>query len=170
MEQDLLLIIPPPAKGRSSVSLYDCFDIWNEFEVLPNYQCPDYPLRKNDDVVRMNVFKKGGDILLIVLRRFDPDRNKIHTEVEYPIQLDISRITGDSSNRNTYALSGVIHHHGETPQTGHYVSQFFHEEHREWVDANDRSVVKHQGALETVSGTAYILLYQLVEPKKVPMP
>ena len=91
--------------------------------------------------------------MLMVLRRFDFRGGKIHTKVRYPLNL---RFNGKS-----YKLVGVVHHLGTTRFGGHYVSQFL--SFSDWIDVSDTQVHLHRGPVQTVSDTAYILVYDRIE-------
>ena len=156
-EQDIFVAIPAPPSPQDSVSIYDCIETIREPETIPFVECP--LCDGFHSATTQNKIVGASDVLLVFLRRFGNDGVKIHTKVETPLILEMSRITRDSSSPN-YRLVGAIHHRGESRLGGHYVAQFFHPDHNEWVDANDRSVVTHEGSIETTSSTAYILVYE----------
>lgn len=158
-EQDLLLSIPSPSSDNGITNLYDCFRSLGESEIIPSVECP--LCERKSSATAESTLARGGDLVLVVLRRFGPDGRKIRTQVEYPVILDMKIVTNDpQSILPYYKLVGVIHHHGNSLLLGHYSSQFFHHLDEEWLEANDAFVTSRKGQLETVSGTVYILLYE----------
>ena len=101
-------------------------------------------------------------LMVVVLKRFDSAGNKIVTPVEVPHVLDMQLAMGNPALASNYQLIGIAHHRGESKNSGHYVAQFMHHEHHEWVEANDRAVVSSPPP--TVSSSAYVLLYQRIPP------
>ena len=98
--------------------------------------------------------------LLVVLKRFDNDSNKIDTSIEIPEVFE----TPDSwrTKNAVYYLVGIVHHSG-TAEAGHYYTDFSQD--GEWYRGNDSSVTKRTP--ELAGPSPYILLYQAVTDSKL---
>lgn len=169
--------------------LESAFKKFSEFELLP------FKSSKGIDVEakKQTFIDKLPQVLLIQLKRFafvstsEEDKNmanynsyngrieKIRKKVNYPHHLTIPKETVSSqflkfneSNRQ-YELSGVIYHHGVSPDGGHYTADIYHKEADKWYRIDDINItpLKPEDVLEAVeegtsSRTAYILMYQKV--------
>lgn len=169
--------------------LESAFKKFSEFELLP------FKSSKGVDVEakKQTFIDKLPQVLLIQLKRFafvstsEEDKNmanynsyngrieKIRKKVNYPHHLTIPKETVssqflkyDESNRQ-YELSGVIYHHGVSPDGGHYTADIYHKEADKWYRIDDVNItpLKPEEVLEaaeegTSSRTAYILMYQKV--------
>lgn len=169
--------------------LESAFKKFSEFELLP------FKSSKGVDVEakKQTFIDKLPQVLLIQLKRFafvstsEEDKNmanynsyngrieKIRKKINYPHQLTIPRETVASqflkvneSNRK-YELTGVIYHHGVSPDGGHYTADIYHKETDKWYRIDDVTItpLKLGEVLEASeegisSRTAYILMYQKV--------
>lgn len=99
---------------------------------------------------------------------------KIRKKISYGHTLEIPDETlASSALRNnsskTYELSGVIYHHGMSPDGGHYTADVFHKQTKTWYRIDDVNITKLEdddvlkgGEDNMDSRTAYILMYQNV--------
>ena len=159
-DHEVIVPIVAPVAGAGSVSLYDCMREMREEEVIDHYACAEcdgYTSATSSSRVTA-----PAALMVVVLKRFDSAGNKIVTPVEVPHVLDMQLAMGNPALASNYQLIGIAHHRGESKNSGHYVAQFMHHEHHEWVEANDRAVVSSPPP--TVSSTAYVLLYQRIPP------
>jgi ubiquitin C-terminal hydrolase len=154
---EFIVVIPAPAIQGAAVSLYDCLATRTEPEGIDAVYCNACGARNFAvfQPTRISV----GDVFFVVLRRFDGHMNKINTEVDIPLVLDMARVTLDANVPN-YNLVGVVHHLGSCAHTGHYVTEYFDSEKNEWVRANDGSVTALNGPPQSVSQSAYLLIYE----------
>ena len=159
-EHDIFLPLQDVQSSGGLVHLYDLFTdrlspVVNEY-LNQCESCHGHRVQIDQDTIG-----KAGELLLVALNRFDSTLRPIETFVEYPIHLDLNKISG-SHGLPKYKLVGVIHRSGETTQFGHYTAQFYHDVHKEWVDADDQTVSSVEGELGTISNTVYVLLYEMV--------
>jgi ubiquitin C-terminal hydrolase len=153
-EQDLLLPVP---HSLETVSLYDCFARFGELESLPDTRC--YTCGGDHTATIRSVIQEAGEVLLVFLKRFTQEGQKVHTNVALPLILQMQRI--NPSLDSLYNLVGIIHHHGQNIARGHYTSEFYHEQQNEWFYANDE-LVQSRSQPSSVSDTAYILVYERI--------
>jgi ubiquitin carboxyl-terminal hydrolase 48 len=157
-DRELMVPIVAPAVGSDVTSLYDCLRELREPEHIADYACAECDGKTQATSTSLVV--TPAELIMIVLKRFDAGGNKITTPVDIPLILDMQRATGNAALATNYQLIGVAHHQGSTKDSGHYVAQFFHDIHGEWVEANDQAVTT--SAPPANSSTAYVLLYQRV--------
>ena len=151
-DHDIMLTIPKIKDGDPDVvSLYDCYRETVQSEELQGVECATCD--RNQKASTRRSLTSGADVMLMVLGRFDYSGGKIHTKVRYPLTFGL--------NGKRYKLVGVVHHLGTTRSGGHYVSQFL--SFSDWVDASDTHVHLHRGPVQTVSDTAYILVYDRIK-------
>ncbi|KTB22965.1 Ubiquitin carboxyl-terminal hydrolase 3 [Nakaseomyces glabratus] len=161
---------------------------FSEYELLP------FKSSSGNDVEakKQTFIDKLPQILLIQLKRFsfisnaDKDNGmtnynaysgrieKIRKKISYGHTLEIPDETlASSALRNnsskTYELSGVIYHHGMSPDGGHYTADVFHKQTKTWYRIDDVNITKLEdddvlkgGEDNMDSRTAYILMYQNV--------
>ena len=91
-------------------------------------------------------------LLLLVGRNFFGLKNNI--AVSYPFILS-------SVHEAIYILSGVVHHHGASPNSGHYTAEFRHPDSGHWYRADDTRVSRIT-APTNPSRTAYLFIYEKV--------
>ena len=89
--------------------------------------------------------------LIIHLKRFENNTQKINDFFEYPFKLEIKE--------KIYHLFGVVNHTGNQIG-GHYYSYIKHIDN-EWYEMNDSRVDKISDINKIVNTNAYILFYQL---------
>ena len=155
MESGINISIPEPEEEGGSVTLENCLHSYlGAHEDIENYACEavcqGYTMARS----RLGI-SATRDVIFIALKRFRNDRSKIQTEVEIPALLESPLIPG-----GRFELIGIAHHLGDSLSGGHFVSEFFHPTHHEWVHANDRSVETMNYPPLLRSSTAYALMYQ----------
>ena len=111
--------------------------------------CEDQPQL----ATRVHAVSTQPKLLLVVLQRNNALGAKIHTRVlmDRRIKFGIKM----------YKLIGVVHHHGNSVNSGHYTADFYHIEDHHWYRADDQTV-REVSNNQWVSRTAYILLYELI--------
>lgn len=93
-------------------------------------------------------------------------KNKDQVVLEPQFDLD-TFLSQDGNGSGTYKLSGIIHHHGVTPSSGHYTADCVRDDagKEEWVSFDDGLASKK--LLSKIMNsplrqrTAYMLLYRL---------
>lgn len=169
--------------------LETAFKKFSEFELLP------FKSSSGNDVEakKQTFIDKLPQVLLIQLKRFSFISNngkdngmtnynaysgrieKIRKKVAYGHTLTIpNESIAPTSVRNnesrTYELSGVIYHHGMSPDGGHYTCDVYHKESTTWYRIDDVNITKLKdddvlkgGDDNLDTRTAYILMYQNVQ-------
>lgn len=151
-------------KEKSTISLYDCLDNFNQPEVLGDqdlWYCP----RCKDHKQATKTIKiwSTGDILTIHLKRFQVARSfsdKIDITIDFPIEgLDMSEYIGDDNQEVIYDLIGVDNHFGGLGG-GHYTSSVYNFKDGNWYYFNDSHVSKIEDPNDMINGSAYLLFYR----------
>ncbi|QLL34959.1 hypothetical protein HG536_0H03340 [Torulaspora globosa] len=173
--------------SESSVNdLETAFKKFSEFELLP------FKSSSGTDVQakKQTFIDKLPQVLLIQLKRFqfisNPDKDngmvnynayngrieKICKKINYGHELiiPIESISCKNAQRvedKQYSLSGIIYHHGSSPDGGHYTADVYHDETDKWYRIDDVNITEVQkddvlkgGEEGPGSRTAYILMYQ----------
>lgn len=102
---------------------------------------------------RVNAVATHPKLLLVVIQRSNAFGQKIHTRVLLDKRLKFGL--------GVYKLIGVVHHVGNSVNSGHYTADFYHFEDNNWYHADDNTVQRLRLS-HWVSRTAYILLYELI--------
>ncbi|CCF56535.1 hypothetical protein KAFR_0B02370 [Kazachstania africana CBS 2517] len=168
----------------SVIDLEGAFKKFSEFELIP------FRTSSGTDVEakKQTFIDKLPEVLLIQLKRFSFVSNvgksndmtnynayngrieKIRKKINYGHELIIPSESVSSnatmSNRE-YSLTGVIYHHGLSPDGGHYTADVLHSESKKWYRIDDVNIneleeddVLKGGEEDNDSRTAYILMYQ----------
>jgi len=163
------LPIPTPEKPipheKLNITLYDCFDLFSKEELMNgDNQWFNEKTGAKEDVTRRNYFWNFPKILIITLKRFSVNHNRINRLndlVDCPLQgLDLSKyVEGYDSAKYVYDLYGVSNHMGG-PMGGHYTS--YVKTVKDWVHYNDESV-KRVDSQSVITPMAYCLFYKIRE-------
>jgi ubiquitin C-terminal hydrolase len=134
-------------------------------EVIEGYSCDKCaPNRHNAD--RKVAIWRLPQNLVICLKRFTPDGQKIHTKVAVDQILDMQSLFSEESPEKTaitkYELRGVIDHHGGS-RGGHYTAQVKEPVSSNWVIFDDESVLPI--AQPHFGESTYILFYERASSK-----
>ena len=101
--------------------------------------------------------------------RVEKIRKKINYghELTIPVEVVSSLALKNSEAARHYRLIGVIYHHGVSSNGGHYTTDVYHRERKQWYRIDDINIselkfedVLKVGESATDSRTAYILIYQ----------
>ena len=96
-------------------------------------------------------------VLILQLGRFDDAGQKSAVQLTIPTRSKLLVLPKQLDK--TYALFGVVHHHGQTANGGHYTAAVRHRVTGEWHLYDDGKVSEYTMASTEVSTTAYILFY-----------
>jgi ubiquitin C-terminal hydrolase len=146
--------------STDSKTLYDCFDKFAMREKLDgenkwlNEETNEYI-----EVYKKINFWSLPKILIIVLKRFNNNREKITNLIKFPFELDLCKYcVGYKKNTYKYDLISVANHDGSL-NGGHYYS-YIKNLNDKWYTYNDTNV-SEMSKDEVVSDSAYCLFYQI---------
>ena len=162
MKPELYFILDLPIPLITSTpTLYDCFDLFTEPEILDGDNAwKNDATGQYENIQKRIVFWSFPEILVITLKRFCPlGQNKLKTLVSFPLtDLNLSKyVCGYQANKCIYELFGVCNHHGGV-QGGHYTS-FVLNSKKEWILYDDNQC-KMVSSEVVVSPAAYCLFYR----------
>jgi len=168
-EHFFLLDLPIPSLivGKN-VSLYDCFDLFTQTEILEKENAWfNEKTNKKENIEKEIRFWNLPKILIISLKRFSGGGGgetirKNNTFVDFPLDnLDLSKyIVGYGPSAYKYKLYGICNHYGNT-EGGHYTSFVNTGQGRnidEWTHFNDADVTVGNST-GIVTQSAYCLFY-----------
>jgi len=157
------------------VNLKSAFKPYNEYhsleEALENLSFGEsisgyeFEGKKVDAEMKYKV-KQFPPILIIALKRFmfnnmTGQLGKIQTEFNIPDKLQIPDcLTSSASKPPEYSLFGVVYHHGQKLQTGHYTSEV-KVANDWWCSCDDEKITLHSERQRKTYGTktSYLLMY-----------
>lgn len=145
---------------NSDCNIEDCFKNYLSIDYIDNYNCSDC---KNTKCSKQAHFWSLPNYLIVHLKRFDNQNNKIQSHVEFPIDnLDLTPfISKDKHDKNNYiySLYAVTYHSGDT-SNGHYWSSCRNLDGN-WYNFNDGNITKYTKLSKNtiVNNNAYILFY-----------
>ena len=148
-----------PIKDNSK-TLYDCFDNYTDRELLDG----DNRWLEEETNIYMDVYKKISfwnlpKVLIIVLKRFNNNREKIDNLIKFPFDLDLCKYcVGYRKNTFKYKLKSVANHDGNL-NGGHYYS-YVCNPNGKWYTYNDTNVSLMKKE-DVVTKGAYCLFYEL---------
>ena len=122
-------------------TIYDCFDEYCKDEILKDDNAWFNDSTKKYQDVKKNIrFWNLPKILIIDLKRFDNNQNKLIKHIDVPLEnLDLSKyVIGYNSNESVYNLFAVSNHIG-TYYGGHYTA-YIKNANKKWYEFNDEKV------------------------------
>jgi ubiquitin C-terminal hydrolase len=147
-------------ENEDETSIYHCLDEFTCSEILDEENAWfNEKTGQKEDVQKRIRFWNFPKVLIITLKRFTFDRQKINTFIEYPTEgLDLQKyVCGYNPSQYIYDLYGVCFHFGN-PDGGHYTSTV--KTDNEWVHYNDQHIQTVDNLQNVVSRQAYCLFYQ----------
>ena len=132
------LPLPPEHK---KCSIYDCFDLYTNYEFLEGSNAWfNEKTNMKQDVVKTIKFWSLPNILIVDFKRFTNSNQKLNNCVHTPlIGLDLSKyVIGYNRETYIYELFGICNHNGES-QGGHY-SAYIKNSNQKWYHFNDTNV------------------------------
>lgn len=138
--------------------LQDCLKEFNKIQNIDNFTCSH--CNTIDTTITTLKMVYCPPILVLHLKRFDNQNNKINNLITFPFKLDISNIMFDIPiiNNTKYKLISVINHIGNSSEYGHYTTFALSEYDNKWYcyDDKDVSLVMPD---EIITSNAYFLFY-----------
>lgn len=147
-------------KQAEKPTLIQCImDELNE-EVIDDYACDKCSPIRSKAIRKTRVWKLPKN-LIVVLKRFTYDGNKIHTSIEpFGPELSLHDLFSPSSPYKKschYQLNSVVDHHGSS-RGGHYTAQAKHRSEEKWFLYDDQSVHRIEGP--TLGESSYIFFLE----------
>jgi ubiquitin C-terminal hydrolase len=163
-EHYFIIDLPIPTENPK-ITLYDCLDLFIKEELLTgDNKWFNEKTGLKEDVNKRNYFWNFPNILIITLKRFSVNHNRIsriNEHIDCPLSgFDLSKyVEGYDAKKYVYDLYGVSNHMGG-PMGGHYTS--YVKTIKDWIHYNDDRVEKISS--ETViSPMTYCLFYKIRE-------
>ena len=148
------LPLPPEHK---KCSIYDCFDLYTNYEFLEGSNAWfNEKTNMKQDVVKTIKFWSLPNILIVDFKRFTNSNQKLNNIVHTPLLgLDLSKyVIGYNREQYVYELFGICNHYGES-QGGHYTA-YIKNANQKWYHFNDTNVTEiSESHLITAKGYCY---------------
>ena len=146
---------------NKTINIYDCFDLFCKTELLSGdnqWKCDK--TNKYYDAEQITKIWKYPQIMIINLKRFDFNQNKINVNIDFPIKnLNLSNFCiGYNNNKSIYDLYAICNHRGSL-NNGHYYAYCKHKNNK-WYNFND-SDIKEIKEESLITNKAYCLFYKL---------
>jgi len=150
-----------PIPNKEDVNIYDCFDLFTTMELMEDEENLYYYEKEKEYIkcYKQIKFWSLPKVLIIVLKRFMNNGNKINSKVDFPLKnLNLSKYcVGYKKNNNIYDLIAVSNHTGSL-QGGHYYAYCKMNDDK-WYNFNDNTVTTLDED-NIVSSKAYCLFYK----------
>jgi hypothetical protein len=150
--------------GFMSVTLYDCFENYQEPEMLfGSNQIYCNSCNRLSNAQTANKIYTSPEVLTIILNRGKGIQFDVN--FEYPLSLDIDKyIIDKSKGNNKYELICVLTHLGPSGMSGHFIAFCKSPVDNQWYCYNDANVSicndpRYQNNNE-IEGIPYVLFYQ----------
>jgi len=131
----------PPNTDKQPITIYDCFDLYCEKELLDgDNKWFNEKTNSKESVKRGIIFWSLPEVLIIDLKRWNGYTRKNNNIVHTPLEnVDFSKyVKGYNKETYIYDLYGVCNHHGGV-QGGHYTA-FVKNANGKWYHYNDTRV------------------------------
>ena len=160
----LSLSIPARANSTENITLFDCFDLYCEPEILSTERGNAWfngETKVYENAARKISFWSLPNVMIIDLKRWNGGNtnNKNHNIVNIPINnVDFSKyVKGYNAASYVYDLFGVCNHGGGV-HGGHYTA-YAKNANGKWYEFNDTSVVEIKEE-QVISHHSYCLFYR----------
>ena len=154
-------IISLPIPNKEDVTLYDCFDLYTEKELLEGENAYfNEKTKMRENIYKEIKFWSFPEILIVDLKRFSNTVKKNSTNVKFPSEgLDLSKyVLGYERKSYIYDLYGVCNHTGNV-FGGHYTS-FVKTASKTWWHFNDTTTTKVPDIKNIQNASAYCFFYR----------
>lgn len=159
-EPFFMIDLPIPQNNKSP-TLYDCFDLYIEGELMENENAWfNETTNEKENIKKTLKFWSFPTILTIDLKRFNYSGQKNEILVDFPLdELDLRKyIIGYKKDTYIYELYGVCNHIGNE-MGGHYFS-YVKNANGKWYEFNDTSVIEISNLNKLISPYAYCFFYR----------
>lgn len=158
-EPYFIIDLPIPQNNTTS-SLYNCFDLYSEGEILENENAWINDKGEKENIKKKLSFWSFPSILVIDLKRFKSNHLKNQKLITFPLEnLNLSKyVLGYNKDSYVYDLYGICNHSGGL-LGGHYTA-YIKNANNKWYHFNDTSV-SEVGLIDSIiSQKAYCLFYR----------
>ena len=159
-EPYFIINLPIPAK-ITLPTLYDCFDLYTENELLDgDNKWYNEKTQEKESVYKKNYFWSFPNILIIDLKRFNSNNMKNQKLVLFDIyNLNLSKYSvGYNNNSYIYELYGICNHTGNV-MNGHYTS-YIKNSNGKWYHFNDDVISEMLNINAIITPNAYCFFYR----------
>ena len=158
-EPYFIIDLPIPENNKSP-SLYDCFQLYTEGEVLQGENGLADENGKKVDIRKKISFCSFPNILVISFKRFKSNGMKNQIQIQFPVSnLNLSQYAvGYKKDDYEYDLFGVCNHSGGV-LGGHYTC-FIKNSNSKWYHFNDTQVTEIMNIENILCQKAYCLFYR----------
>ena len=160
-------MIKKSPNGFCSVSLFNCFESYQDEEVLSGAnqifcnQCKQY-----SNAGTSNKLYTSPEVMTIILNR--GKGLEFDVEFEYPLMINIGKFVIDkTSENNNFELICVLTHLGPSGMSGHFIAYCKSPVDGKWYCYNDAKVTQCDSPNYNNGGIPYVLFYQKYNPNKI---
>ena len=147
---------------NKTMPLTKCFDYFMKWETLENYSFKCEYCKSDKPPSKKIQIYKCPYYLIIHLKRFIDEKNKINTEVIFPLRgLDLNKYVKDKEDdpiEKIYDLRCIMYHSGDLGY-GHYYAICYNTIHNKWFLYNDDKVIEINEN-DIYRKDAYVLFYR----------
>ena len=156
-------ILSLPIPNMKNPSIYDCIDLYTDYEVLEGENAwLNEKTNQKEDVLKEISFWSLPEILVIDIKRFNASNNKNKVLVTFPLdELNLSDyVIGYNKDSYKYKLYAVCNHYGGV-LGGHYdcCIKVFNEK---WYKFNDLEITEIDNINSIITPYAYCLFYRKI--------
>lgn len=158
-EPYFIIDLPIP-QNNTDPSLYECFDLYSEGEILEDDNAWINAKGEKENIKKKLSFWSFPSILVIDLKRFKSNNLKNQKLVTFPLEnLNLSKyVLGYNKDSYIYDLYGICNHSGGL-LGGHYTC-YIKNANNKWYHFNDTSVSEVSLIDSIISQKAYCLFYR----------
>jgi len=151
------LPIPHSNNNNQEFSIYDCFNLYTQFEILEGENAWfNETTNTKENVNKCIKFWSLPNILIVDFKRFNNTNKKLNNIIRTPLLgLDLNKyVIGYNKDKYIYELFGICNHNGEC-LGGHYTA-YIKNSNQKWYNFNDTNVNEiSESQLITSKGYCY---------------
>ena len=151
------LPIPHSSNNNQEFSIYDCFNLYTQFEILEGENAWfNETTNTKENVNKCIKFWSLPNILIVDFKRFNNTNKKLNNIIRTPLLgLDLNNyVIGYNKDKYIYELFGICNHNGEC-LGGHYTA-CIKNSNQKWYNYNDTNVTEvNESQLITSKGYCY---------------
>ena len=149
--------------NETNESIYDCLDDYTKTYTLDDdnlWKCDN--CHKEVKCEKKNRFWKLPHILIIMIKTYNENRQKIDHNLEYPMELDMTPYCFNYKNESlNYELNSLCIHSGSL-NGGHYYAYCKNYKDNQWRQYNDTRVSNPLEESEILDQKPYCLFYKRI--------